>query len=84
MGEDKKQEAMRKALMEFVQSIDNVGGVILLSNGLHVPVIDEDWIDLGEAYVEACKALGRGPRIAVIDDTESEDDDGSLSDDESM
>jgi len=60
MGEDKKQEAMRKALMEFVQSIDNVGGVILLSNGLHVPVIDEDWIDLGEAYVEACKALGRG------------------------
>jgi len=27
-----------------------------------VPLADEDWVDLGAAYMNACKALGRKPK----------------------
>lgn len=49
------------ALWNFCDVIDNTGGIKKDDKGYHVPVADEDWIDLGEAYMRACDALGRKP-----------------------
>jgi hypothetical protein len=49
------------ALESFVGAMDATGGVIIDRHGLACPVADPDWIDLGEAYLQACRALGREP-----------------------
>ena len=49
------------ALESFVDAIEATGGVIIDHQGLACPVPDPDWIDLGEAYLHACRALGREP-----------------------
>ena len=49
----------RQALCQFVQTVDATGGVFRDESGCHAPLADPEWIDLGEAYVQACAALGR-------------------------
>jgi hypothetical protein len=49
------------ALQNFVGAIEATGGVIIDRKGLACPVADPGWIDLGEAYLQACRALGREP-----------------------
>ena len=56
----------QQALKAFVDAIDATGGVRRQSDGCYVPVADEDWIDLGDAYLDACIALDRKP--IVVDD----------------
>ncbi len=58
---DSEQRGMINALAEFCDTIEDTGGVKKDDKGYHVPVADEDWIDLGEAYMRACDALGRKP-----------------------
>lgn len=57
-------EIVKRALESFVATIDNVGGVIRIDFGAYAPVGDEDWLDLGSAYLEACSALNVAPKIA--------------------
>lgn len=45
------------ALESFCSTIDVTGGLNAQGN----PVADEEWIDLGDAYAEACEVLGRKP-----------------------
>lgn len=52
----------KKALQQFVEAINATGGVAKEEEtGLYAPVADASWIDLGEAYLDACKALGVEP-----------------------
>jgi len=53
--------AMRNALVEFCQTIENTGGVVRDSKGRVWPVGDPNWLDLGFAYMRACLALSRKP-----------------------
>lgn len=53
-----------KALREFVSTINNTGGVWANGDGTHSPVADDDWIDIGEAYMAACEALGEEPMVS--------------------
>jgi hypothetical protein len=48
-----------RALESFVDCIDATGGVVIDEDGFVVPAIDDEWIDLGYAYAEACAALER-------------------------
>lgn len=48
-------------LKEFVQAVDATGGVVLLASGLTGLAMDEDWIDMGSVYEDACRLLGRKP-----------------------
>ena len=54
---------MGKAAMSFISAIGSTGGVVRFPNGLCAPVADEDWIDLGEAYVEMCESVGQVPMV---------------------
>lgn len=63
-----RKAALEAALEALVATIDATGGVSVASDGLHAPVCDCDWIDLGEAYVLACAVLGRDPRIHIEED----------------
>lgn len=60
----KSREKAEKALLAFVQTINDTGGVKQGSDGLPVPVGDETWDDLGTAYMLACEALGFEPEWA--------------------
>lgn len=54
----------KKILLEFVQDIDATGGVCKFEGtDNYAPVGDKDWIDLGETYLKACKALKKRPHI---------------------
>lgn len=53
------------ALIEFCDTIEAAGGVARDQQGLHVPVGDPEWVDLGEAYLDACLALDRLPKITT-------------------
>ncbi len=59
-GAERKVE--RAALSAFVDIVETTGGVERLC-GLHAPEAAPEWLDLGEAYVEACRVLGRVPLI---------------------
>jgi len=52
------------ALVEFVSDVDQAGGVCITAKGSFAPIADQNWIDLGETYVKACKALRRQPVLA--------------------
>jgi hypothetical protein len=60
-----RNAAVETALLEFVDAIESTGGVMRNPtwSGHFVPKADEDWIDLGEAYMGACKALDRKPKV---------------------
>jgi len=55
-------ELRTDALLAFVEAIDATGGVVY-DGQHHAPVADEEWIDLGEAYLKACLALGREAKV---------------------
>ncbi len=52
-----------EVLLDLVETIDSVGGILINENGYAVPVCDQDWVDLGEVYLEACKILNRFPMV---------------------
>lgn len=53
-----------RALTALVNTIEATGGLIDdPQGGGFVPAGDEDWLDLADAYVLACDALGRKPKI---------------------
>ena len=51
------------ALMTFCNRIDATGGVLEYADGAVGPTADPGWTDLGDSYLEACRVLGREPRI---------------------
>lgn len=53
-----EMDGKEKALRAFIAAIEVTGGVITDDSGFFVPVADDEWIDLGEAYAQACVALG--------------------------
>jgi hypothetical protein len=55
---------MEAALMAMVDTINATGGVVKSDSGTDGPVADEELLDLGDAYITACKALGLEPMIA--------------------
>lgn len=56
----------REALEDFVKTIEATGGVVKDHKGYFVPVVDEEWVDLGDSYIRACAALGRKPKIVKV------------------
>jgi hypothetical protein len=81
--------AMRAALESFIRTIEATGGCIrpgrttvnpageeiVESEGdLPVPAGDEDWPDLADCYLQACRALGREPMVRDMEYDETPDD----------
>lgn len=56
-------EKLREALRRLVDTIEATGGIVLDDDGNYVPEADEDWVDLGEAYLAACKAIRIRPLV---------------------
>jgi hypothetical protein len=56
-------DATTIALLAFVTTIESAGGVTTDSQGHALPVADDEWIDLGDAYLQACKALRQEPKM---------------------
>ena len=48
---------MIKVLINLVKDIQATGGLIEFSDGLHAPMADPAWIDLGETVLKAHEAL---------------------------
>lgn len=72
------KDKIREALEQFIETIEYVGGITRDHKGYPRPVGDPSWIDLGEAYLNACDALEREPVELSDDDdeeTNSQDDD---------
>jgi hypothetical protein len=80
--------AMRSALEAFIGTIEATGGCIRPGGGAGgppgdaiidfeddrpVPAGDEDWLDLADAYLLACRVLGREPVIRGSDAEDHED-----------
>ena len=51
-----------KALEALVETINSTGGVVKHPDGTCGCAADEDWIDLADAYLGACQALGVAPK----------------------
>jgi len=49
------------ALRKFVDAVNATGGLVVNDAGETAPAADEDWIDLADAYLAACEALGVEP-----------------------
>jgi len=61
-----EKDKLIAALGEFCTTVENTGGIY--RSGLHPrPMGDLYWTDLGCAYLSACKALGREPKITKED-----------------
>jgi hypothetical protein len=56
-------DKLRAAIEKFIDTIEATGGVFKDRKGYHIPIGDQEWLDLGEAYVAACEAIGREPKI---------------------
>lgn len=57
----------------FINAIEATGGVFRDQKGWHTPAADPDWVDLGEAYVHACRLMGR-PVVVNCGDEPGDDD----------
>jgi hypothetical protein len=83
--------AMRTALAAFIRTIEATGGcgrpgrrtinhqgqeIVEFDGHFPVPAADEDWPDLAESYLQACRALGREPMLRDLDADETPDDGG--------
>lgn len=66
----------RDALERFVATIDNTGGVVTDDHGYVCPKADPDWVDMGEAYLNACSVLQREPLDKSRED--GEEDQGGM------
>lgn len=51
------------ACHELVETIEALGGAARYGDEFGVAV-DPCWVDLGQAYMTACRALGKEPRVA--------------------
>jgi hypothetical protein len=69
-----RPDALREALQGFIETIEATGGCVRDEGDTVAPVGDPDWLDLADAYLRACKALGREPQIRGPDGEESGDD----------
>ena len=58
---ENRVNTLENALGKFIETIENTGGIKTDRKGATVPVGDEDWADLGLAYLNACATLGRKP-----------------------
>lgn len=54
-------------LKDFIRDINDTGGVKYDRDGTAAPVADEEWSDLGETYLKACRVLGKKPIVALAD-----------------
>lgn len=62
--EDRQRlEDLEAGLHSFIDTINATGGVYNYS-GQIVPVCDQTWWDLGDAYEQACALLGIEMRVA--------------------
>ncbi len=83
--------AMRTALEAFIRTIEATGGcirpgrrtinlqgqeIVEFDSHFPVPAAVEDWPDLAESYLQACRALGREPMLRDMDADEIPDDGG--------
>ena len=83
--------AMRTALEAFIRTIEATGGCVRPSRvdvgppedvtiefdeSRPVPAGDEEWADLADAYILACRALGRDPVVHDADADEFRHDGG--------
>jgi hypothetical protein len=60
-------ESMQVALEAFVSTVNNTGGVVEYLDGTILPRrADKEWIDLGDAYMLACHALGAKPKLEAV------------------
>jgi hypothetical protein len=59
---------LESALRQFIDTINATGGVIRGTYGVYVPAADPEWLDLGAAYVDACKVLGVDPKFIVVEE----------------
>ena len=57
-------DAKTQAFLTFIDTIEVTGGICDQGDGTVAPIADEDWIDLGEAYLQACNALDHPPKYA--------------------
>ncbi len=57
-----QEEKLHDVAFAFVKAIENTGGVI--DDVYRTPVLGPRWDDLGEAYMAACKVLGRKPMVS--------------------
>jgi len=55
---------MEKALKAFINTINATGGIVNPDSSFLAPVADEEWLDLGLAYAQACEVLGISPVVA--------------------
>ncbi len=90
-SDDPRVAAMVAALRAFVGTIEATGGCVRtggksddgdeeapveFNDTLPVPVADESWPDLADAYLLACRALGREPMVRDADADEAAGDGG--------
>jgi hypothetical protein len=59
-----------RVLREFVDDINQAGGIVCPLNGFSYPVAAADWTDLAGTYLKACEVLGVEPTFSP----EEEDD----------
>jgi hypothetical protein len=55
---------MEVSLRAFIHTINATGGVVRPDTSFVAPAADEEWLDLGFAYIQACQALGMEPVVA--------------------
>ena len=60
----KSSDPKTQALLTFIDTIEVTGGIREQGDGTVAPIADGDWIDLGEAYLQACNALSHPPKYA--------------------
>jgi hypothetical protein len=51
----------KDAAQQLIEAVNAAGGLISLPNGLWAPVGDSEWIELAEAYFQACLEKGVQP-----------------------
>jgi hypothetical protein len=70
-GTSGSMDPVRAALDDFIETIEATGGCVQEEGESLGPAGDPDWIDLADAYLRACAAIGRTP---LIDRTEGEEE----------
>ena len=85
-GDPAELRAARESLIRTIEATGgcvrpgrrtiNVGGqeIVEFESDSPVPAGDEDWPDLADAYLQACRALGREPMLRDMDADETADD----------
>jgi hypothetical protein len=61
-------DLLQAAVWDLISTVEATGGVLEDPHGNIFPHADHDWLDLGEAYLAACQALGREPHVERFDE----------------